>query len=256
MKLSLKDVTLVMIETQRHQLAKLAVEDCLRHADFGDVVICANQFNELRFSGASHVEVEDFSSKTDLNEYLWYGLPPLIKTAHALLIQWDSWIIDPTMWRNQFLSFDYIGAPWPWHEDGFNVGNSGFSLRSKRLMDFLVANRDQFLFNTQPEDILLSRIYRRSLEKAGNFLWAPERDALDFSFEWWPKSNATKFDFEHAAAPERHFGFHGTFNWPHLLDRDRLIERFEIAERSEYIRYTGMLNGVLKAAPWLKELPR
>jgi len=242
-KLYLPDVTLVMIETRRHRLARMAIEDCLRHAEFGEVVICSDRFDELRFSGAAYVQIADFDSKLGVNEYLWYGLPALIKTPQALLIQWDSWIIDPAMWRDKFLSFDYIGAPWPWHKDGLNVGNSGFSLRSKRLMDFLVENRDRFPFTNHSEDDMLSRIYRRALEKEGNFLWAPERDAFDFAFE-------------HIAVPKRHFGFHAAFNWPHVLDRDRLIERVEIAERDDYIRNSGKLDEIYNTAPWLKDRSR
>lgn len=236
-KLQLPDVTLVMVETQRHTLARMAIEDCLRHAEFGEVVVCANQFDELRIPGATEVQVEDFPTKLAWCQYLWYGVPPLVKTRQALLIQWDSWIIDPAMWRDEFLRFDYIGAPW-WYTDGLNVGNSGFSLRSKRLMDFLLLHRDRFPCNSAAEDDLASRVYRRDLEREGGFVWAGDADAADFAFE-------------HTHVEGRHFGFHGTFNWPRVLDRKRLRERIEIAQRDKYIHNTGMMEGIYKAAPWL-----
>ena len=131
------------------------------------------------------------------------------------------------IWRSEFLSFDYIGPPW-WYKDGLNVGNSGFNLRSKRLMDFLVQHRDTFPMR-HPEDEVLCRRYRPFLENIGSFNWASEAAASDFAFERSGYTGA-------------HFGFHGTFNSPRVLEFDRLVERIKIAERGEYVRATGMLD--------------
>jgi hypothetical protein len=43
MKLRLPDVTLVMIDTQCHELARLAMEDSLRDVEFGDAVIFSDE---------------------------------------------------------------------------------------------------------------------------------------------------------------------------------------------------------------------
>ena len=37
--LKLPDVTLVLIETREHALAKLALEDCEARAEFGDILV-------------------------------------------------------------------------------------------------------------------------------------------------------------------------------------------------------------------------
>jgi hypothetical protein len=235
-KIHLPEVSLVMVETQRHLLARLAVEDCLKYVDFGEVIICSDQFHELKIPGARYEHVENFGNKIEFCEYSWYGIPDLVRTGCALLIQWDSWIINPAMWRGEFLSFDYIGPPW-WYNDGLNVGNSGFNLRSKRLMDFLVRHRDTYPMR-HPEDEVLCRRYRPSLEETGDFKWASDSIASDFAFERTGFSGA-------------HFGFHGTFNWPRVLEYDRLIERVKIAECSEYVRATGMFEELCRAAPWL-----
>jgi hypothetical protein len=80
-------------------LARLAVEDCLQLAEFGDVVICLDQFSELKTAGATYQHVPDFPTKREYCEYIWYGVPSLVQTPYALLIQWDSWILDPVAWR-------------------------------------------------------------------------------------------------------------------------------------------------------------
>jgi hypothetical protein len=64
-----------------------------------------------------------------------------------LIVQYDGYIINPDKWKDEFLNFDYIGAPWskPHESDRIfardpfgnlqRVGNGGFSLRSKKLLD-------------------------------------------------------------------------------------------------------------------------
>jgi hypothetical protein len=126
-------------------------------------------------------------------------------------VEWDSWIIDPDMWSPAFLEFDYVGAPW-WYNDGLNVGNGGFSLRSAKLAHYVASHREDYPM-IHPEDNALCRTYRPKLEQAG-FRWADEATASDFSIE-------------HTAVEghERHFGFHGMGNWPAVLTLPEIGER-------------------------------
>jgi hypothetical protein len=67
-----------------------------------------------------------------------------IDTEFALLIHDNGFVVHPESWRNEFLDYDYIGAPWPLPKDNFSYrdingniirqGNS-VSLRSKKLLD-------------------------------------------------------------------------------------------------------------------------
>lgn len=76
------------------------------------------------------------------SKFMIYDLWRHIETPHALIVQADGYVINPHKWSNDFLDFDYIGAPWPTRRDAFidpfgvrqRVGNGGFSLRSQRLM--------------------------------------------------------------------------------------------------------------------------
>lgn len=224
--LELPDVTLVMIETQEHDLAREAIMDCMAQAKFGAVLIFTDK--PEKFTGvkcALYYPVENWPSKIGWCEHLWYDVPRSVFTSHAMIIQWDSWIIDPEMWDNEYLKYDYIGAPW-WY-DTYNVGNSGFSLRSKRLMDYLVHHKVRYPVIDANEDQLLSRKYRREIEHEG--------------YSWAPDKLAGKFSFERTRLSYRHFGFHGIFNWPLVLDDKRLAERVAIARQSHYIRNTNML---------------
>ena len=220
--LKLPDVTLVMVETREHALARMAIEDCLKVAEFGDLVIVTDKPAEFPFK-ATFKTVPDWPSKLGWSRSWWFDVPPLLKTSHTLNIQWDSWIWDASMWSDEFLKYDFIGAPW-WYKDGKNVGNGGFSLVSTPLKRYIFDRRWEYPCDTAVDDDLLCRTYRPRLEDAG-FRWAPEPLAHDFAFECCRPS-----------PDSRHFGFHAMFNWPYVLPHDRLLDRVRVAFKSPYIR--------------------
>jgi hypothetical protein len=95
----------------------------------------------------------------------------------VLVVQHDGFIVRPESWDRKFLQYDYIGAPW----DNGIVGNGGFSLRSKRLLDVLAEMRDLLTW-PHPEDGALCCTYRDELESRG-ILFAPTDVARRFSVE-------------------------------------------------------------------------
>lgn len=212
MKLRLADVTLVMIDTQCHELARLAMEDSLRDIEFGDAVIFSDE--PIKVAGARWVKVPKWPNIAACSHFMWYELPDHIGTKWAINIQWDSWIVDVNCWTDEFLRYDYVGAPW-WYDDNLNVGN-GCALRSRSLMRFLQANRERFPLSISQEDHLIGRVYRPELEKAG-FKWAPETLASQFSLECTRPSGDS-----------RHFMFHDSFNFPFVLKGERLAERVRL----------------------------
>ena len=107
-------------------------------------------------------------------------------TDYVLVAQWDGFVWNPDLWEDAFLDYDYIGAPWP---DSllthgaplkFNVGNGGFSIRSKRLQQFL-ADSDNITMH-RAEDVAICQINRAYLETQG-FTFAPYEVAERFSLE-------------------------------------------------------------------------
>jgi hypothetical protein len=174
----------------------------------------------------------------------WQEVAPHVATSHALAIQWDSWVVDPGMWRKEFLEYDYIGAPW-WYKDGMNVGNGGFCLRSTALMRFLRKHRDRFPCTNTLDDDLLCRKYRTALQEEG-FVWAPDNVALDFSFE-----------VIRPVPDSRHFGFHASYNFGYGCggSLERLLERARIMIKSKYLteQNTYFWNGFCNKNPGVAE---
>lgn len=221
--LKLPDVTLVLIETQEHSLARLAIDECLSKAEFGDILIMTDKEKEFQLFGPRFKIVPNWPDKLGWSRCLWYEVPPLIHTPFALCIQWDSFIWDVSKWRNDYFNYDYIGAPW-WYSDGKNVGNGGFSLRSARLMRFVYTHQLQFPCHTPVDDDLLCRKYRPQLEGYG-LTWAPESVAFDFAWEGCNQEYKNTI----------HFGIHAAFNFGLVLDHDKLLERARLMLESPYI---------------------
>lgn len=236
MKLDLPDVTLVALDTVCHDLTMLAVKECTEKAQFGAIHIHTNDFAPYRRAeiDSTHFTIEPFPTVDDAMNYLWYGVPERIETSHFLMVQWDSGIVSPALWSDEFLRYDYVGAPWGWHGDAYEVGNGGFSLRSRRLMQHIAEQRDKFPLG-HPEDDFLCRRYRAELEHAG-FRWAPIDTALRFSFE------RTGF-----SGPDRHFGYHGIFNWPRVFSLPALQERTLLALANKYLNQPQHLGELLYA---------
>jgi len=174
-RLKLKDVTLIGLDCVDLQRLMDAADICQKHFEFGAVKL-------LTSIDSNHPDVVKIGAVNSLDEYSRFVMKELyryVDTPYALIFQHDGFILNPHAWSKEFLNYDYIGAPW-WYSDGMNVGNGGFSLRSKRLLELLAL--DERITQCAPEDYQISRTYRRYLETQG-MLFAPEAVAAVFSFE-------------------------------------------------------------------------
>lgn len=65
-------------------------------------------------------------------------IPRFVETDFAIFCQWDGFAINPNLWTDEFLEYDYIGAPWAnaWNQEHpeRRVGCGGFSLRSAKWL--------------------------------------------------------------------------------------------------------------------------
>ena len=122
-----------------------------------------------------------------------YELHKYIYTDYALLIHSDGFVVNPSKWNNQFLKYDYIGAPFPLPQDSYSyrdlygniirVGNS-VSLRSRKILKLptdlnLRWERHHGYFH---EDGFLCCKNKHILEKNG-IKFAPIEVAKNFSHE-------------------------------------------------------------------------
>ena len=146
-KLSLPNVTLVAMTSVNVTATIKAMQYSMRGIDFGDAVLIThkkpwNLPKSIRYSHTTKLtNIDEFNYK------MVYELGDHIKTDFALIVHADGFVVNPEMWRDEFLDYDYIGAPWPLPPEGdtttyrdkdgniCRVGNSA-GIRSKRLMDY------------------------------------------------------------------------------------------------------------------------
>jgi hypothetical protein len=139
------------------------------------------RFIEARInSSMPHLPSASFAQSLlrNYNSYVLRHLVRHVEASHCLIIHRDGYIVHPKLWRDDFLCYDYVGAPWP-HRKG-TVGNGGFSLRSKRFMQWL-ADYPVKDFKT-PEDHWICITIREAAENAG-FRFPGTRLAHRFSVE-------------------------------------------------------------------------
>jgi tetratricopeptide (TPR) repeat protein len=194
-------VTLCCIDCANQPLSIVALKRSMAALPFGDVLFLTDR--SYNVPGVRVEQIPPIRDRVGYSNFVLKQLRGHISTTHVLLIQWDGYIVNPSAWADEFLQCDYIGAPWGWYKDAYRVGNGGFSLRSRRLLDALA---DPEITAMDPEDEAICRRYRPLLEERYGIRFAPEDVAMRFSFETtYPQ--------------EIPFGFHGLYNmWLFIAD--------------------------------------
>lgn len=139
--INLENVTLVCVTCVRVDRSLKALKYSKQGINFAKSLLITNENvidNEITVINIEKLDYENYS------KFIIYNLIDYIDTDYVLIIQDDGFIVNPEMWRDEFLDYDYIGAPWPIPNDNFKyrdsngklvrVGNGGFTLRSKKLL--------------------------------------------------------------------------------------------------------------------------
>lgn len=201
-------VTLVAVSSVALDATVAALRHSLEQIDFGQALLLSDVCPaDLEGSRIEWRRIDRLGSRADYSRFMLRHLADHIESEHALVIQWDGFVRDGSYWRDEFLEYDYIGAVWPQFSDDCRVGNGGFSLRSRRLIE---AARDVPL-GYEPEDVLLCRTHRHMLEKKHNIRFAGLEIARQFSYEREIRSGCE-------------FGFHGIYNCPAEISSDMIAK--------------------------------
>lgn len=137
MRFSLPDVTLIAISGFAADVepAQAALIFSAEAIDFGAVKLLACNPPRRPAPGIEHHSIEGLDW-VGYNRFVLHRLLEYVDTPYCLLVQSDGFVLNAENWDDAFLDYDYIGAPWP---AAFNtigrVGNGGFSLRSRRLLE-------------------------------------------------------------------------------------------------------------------------
>lgn len=257
--LDLTNTTLLFVETRAHKITARVIEDCIRKADFGKIIVFTdkpeliqvptipvmrgspttgnpNDPVEVVYPAPYFIPCVDFPNKREAGEFYYARAMGAVTTDYALMLEWDGGIFNPDKWRPEFFDYDYIGAPWTVRPgDPYDVGNGGFTLMSRRLGHFIAEMRSSFPVAT---DVDVCRKQRVHYEAAG--------------FKWPKADLASLFSWELGRRNPDHFGFHGAFNWPALLSRDELVARATLMLETDYLM--SKMPSLIKEARWLLDV--
>jgi hypothetical protein len=204
-KLVLPTVTLCAAASVNVNATIDALITCLQQVDFAECLLFTDADVGNFDPSVRVVRIDRLRSASEYSFFVLKALHEYIETQHCLLVQWDGFVTNANAWSPDFLAFDYIGAPWPQFPDGRNVGNGGFSLRSRKLLKACAAGG---FWASHPEDLAICHSNRSFLESEFDIRFADVALAKLFAFERTPPSTPT-------------FGFHGIFNMIPIHGRDQ-----------------------------------
>ena len=171
-----------------------------------------------------HLEI----AALDYQGYSWFVLFMLWRVIHtefALIVQDDGWVLDGSLWSDEYLNYDYVGAPvhlakvsspegeywsrgFAWAHglpDGHQavpVLNGGFSLRSHKLMRAFAEYPQLQVTVPAPDQVFENPlklgwsgdVLNEDVQLTG--ILRPQLEALGFGFA--PLELATRFAIEYA----------------------------------------------------------
>lgn len=211
----LPSVTLCCVDTRHAAQAWHALERCTSAFDFGCAMFFCPQGWKPNPAHDTEIRLHPIPAIRSIegyNRFMLHELAPHVDTSHVLVMQWDGFISDPQRWDPDFLTWDYIGAPWYHGGSSGSVGNGGFSLRSRKLLDAL-AQLDHT--DAEPEDMAICVTLRPRLEAEFGVRFAPLDVAQRFACEYGPFTPA--------------FGFHGMHNFAHVMPPSELQAWLDVA---------------------------
>jgi hypothetical protein len=201
------------------------------------------------------------------HEYSWFMMFALwrfIETEYVLIVQEDGWILDISNWRDDYLDYDYIGAPitlgrvdtpegiywmhsFGWYEHVNRAGavvmpvlNGGFSLRSRRMLRALIDHPEVRVDIPPPHveetEPIRMEWFNRALNEDVQLTAALRPQLERLGFRYAPLDVSIRFALEDAgplhrgvnADASRLFGLHGW--WRRLVSVDPLIVRYGISQ--------------------------
>ena len=209
-QIELNNVTLCVVSSVNIDRHINALKYSSTHIKYAKTIFISDQ--EIIEEGIDWI----YCDKMDCNQWNVFMLNHLhqyIDTEFALLLNDDGFVINPLNWKEEFLNYDYIGAPWPDNHGigvtgDIRVGNGGFSLRSKKFLetptklDIPNRHREKEQWN---EDWFCCVTNRKIFEDHG-IRFAPLELAKYFSHE-------LKCDEIEGIIP---FGFHGRHHTEHM----------------------------------------
>lgn len=227
-KLELPSVTLCAVTSVNLHATLAALRASLDQVDFADCLLLTDAELVIDDPQIRIIRIARLNSSREYSNFMLEHLADHIQTTHCLVVQWDGFVLEAGCWEASFLTYDYVGAPWPQFDDDRAVGNGGFSLRSRRLLD---ACRDPTFRAIHPEDLAICQANRPMLESR-------------FGMRFADRDTAGRFAHERTASDSPTFGFHGIFNMISAIGSERFWELYTSLDdqSTAFVDYRSLMS--------------
>ena len=220
-KLKLPNISLLAIAHKKDvDQTQISMKISSENIDFGAIKLLTSAQPKIKYPDIEYVPIKPMNLE-EFNKTMIEDLHKHFETTHCLFVQADSFVVNYKLWKDEFLKYDYIGAPWS-DELVINenlvlnvkknpVGNGGFSLRSRKLLQTTAKiDYDSLKFPLKSEDVVVCHyLYDKMIEEGIKF--APPKLASQFSIENVNNLYGQNLDSV--------FGFHGKHLRNHFLKK-------------------------------------
>ena len=220
-KLKLPNISLLAIAHKKDvDQTQISMKISSEIIKFGAVKPLTSAQPKIKYPDIEYVPIKPMNLE-EFNKTMIEDLHKHFETTHCLFVQADSFVVNYKLWKDEFLKYDYIGAPWS-DELVINenlvlnvkknpVGNGGFSLRSRKLLQTTAKiDYDSLKFPLKSEDVVVCHyLYDKMIEEGIKF--APPKLASQFSIENVNNLYGQNLDSV--------FGFHGKHLREHFLKK-------------------------------------
>jgi hypothetical protein len=224
---NLNNTTLICIDTVQPEEAILSMIKCMQFFDFAKCKF----FTDSKSASKNYkkydkridiIDIGDIKNIAQYSEFCLKKLDDYVDTDYCLTVQHDGFIVRPKLWTDEFLEYDYIGAPWPEHWGYVNrVGNGGFNLKSKKFISICkILCKD---IDMQTNKI----IERGNISVNDDYISCITlyKEMLEQGIKYAPVELAARFSTERIAREtlEESFGFHEKFT---NFTREAYLEKY------------------------------
>ncbi len=163
----------LIIEPRKHPALKLVISNALEKLPTNWEIVVVHGTNNgvwmrevlsnlpeydkrIRLHQIPHINLNIREYSRVMTSTMIWNLP---KYENVLVFQTDSFILDKSPHKlKDFMSYSFVGAPWPCIRHQDKIGNGGFSFRKKSACLDAIKNCK---FNRHPEDYFFIRYFNR-----------------------------------------------------------------------------------------------
>jgi len=178
----INNCTLFAVDCIQPELAIKALEKTSEQLTFYEIILFSDVKPKNFNSKFKFIQIDRIGSLDEYSEFMLYKLVEYITTDFCFSIHYDGFVVRPDLWKDDYLKYDFIGAPWRrdahFLYNNNRVGNGGVSIRSKRIMEYIKTIPN---LRGHEDTLICSNLYPHLIEKGYRF--APLEIAATFSVE-------------------------------------------------------------------------